>query len=120
MRMRLAAPADLDDALGCFAFLAGPEPDYARIYEGAWPTLMHKYGCPRASASISPSVAHTSTNGAVALLTQSFHPLVVKDGPRPSRVRPGVEGWEGPREGEMGKSVGREPTGPTWCWSGWS
>lgn len=26
-----------DGVLGCFAFLPGPEPDYARIYEGAWP-----------------------------------------------------------------------------------
>ena len=25
------------DVLGCFAFLPGPEPDYARIYEGSWP-----------------------------------------------------------------------------------
>ena len=26
-----------DEMLGCFAFLPGPEPDYARIYEVAWP-----------------------------------------------------------------------------------
>ena len=37
-----------DDVLGCFAFLSGPEPDYARIYEGAWPDddpydLVHRF-----------------------------------------------------------------------------
>ncbi len=36
------------EVLGCFAFLAGPEPDYARIYEGAWPNdepydLVHRF-----------------------------------------------------------------------------
>lgn len=37
-----------DDVLGCFTFLSGPEPDYARIYEGAWPDddpydLVHRF-----------------------------------------------------------------------------
>lgn len=37
-----------DEMLGCFAFLPGPEPDYARIYEGAWPNdepydLVHRF-----------------------------------------------------------------------------
>ena len=36
------------DVLGCFAFLPGPEPDYARIYNGSWPNdkpydLVHRF-----------------------------------------------------------------------------
>ena len=39
---------ECDDVLGCFAFLPGPEPDYARIYEGSWPNdepydLVHRF-----------------------------------------------------------------------------
>lgn len=37
-----------DEVLGCFAFLSGPEPDYAHIFEGSWPNdepydMVHRF-----------------------------------------------------------------------------
>lgn len=43
-----ACVGENDDVLGCFALLSGPEPDYARIYDGTWPNdepydLVHRF-----------------------------------------------------------------------------
>ncbi|MCI6274370.1 MAG: N-acetyltransferase [Coriobacteriaceae bacterium] len=43
---------EADEVLGCFAFIPGPESDYARLYEGAWPSdepydVVHRFAALR-------------------------------------------------------------------------